>query len=241
MKKTNNLSLGHRCYNFISRVSKGSVLQAVITSGSVSEDLENLGMNKPEATKALIDQALKSQRLSNTRVDLESEEFRKEINRRVLVKNLKQEASFIVGSVPMFKTLQEISVKTALNPTAQLPLSLQLYFGISMPAFIALHIAEHTLPPSAPRTALKYTKIMVGIPFCVMSECVDKVSSAGLKAFNLPDTNLDMQGTIGVPSDLKIQDVLRDMQRWNEENSEYLEGLQEVLNKPRNKELTSNK
>lgn len=82
-----------------------------------------------------------------------------------------------------------------------------------MPAFIALHIAEHTLPLSAPRTALKYTKVMVGIPFCVMSECVDKVSSA---AFNLPDTSLDMQGTIGVPSDLKIQDVLSDMQRWNE-------------------------
>ena len=46
----------------------------------------------------------------------------------------------------MFKTLQEISLKTALNPGAQLPLSLSFYFGISIPAFVALHIAEHTLP-----------------------------------------------------------------------------------------------
>ena len=33
-----------------------------------------------------------------------------------------------------------------------------------MPAFIALHIAEHSLSPSSPRTAVKYTKIMVGLP-----------------------------------------------------------------------------
>lgn len=54
MKKLKNLSLIRRAYNFISHVSKGSVLQSV-TSGSVSEDVENLGINKPEATKALID------------------------------------------------------------------------------------------------------------------------------------------------------------------------------------------
>jgi len=110
-----------------------------------------------------------------------------------------------------------------------------------MPAFIALHIAEHTLPPSPTRTAIKYTKIVVGLPFYVMSECVDKVGSTGLKAFNLPDTSLDMQSTIGVPSDLKIQDVLSDIQRWTKESSEYVDRLAEAFKKQRNQELESNK
>ncbi len=240
MKNPKNLSLLRRGYNFISRVSNGFILQSV-NRGSASEEVENLGLSKPEATKAIIDKALKDKSISKIRVDIESEEFKKEINRRVIVKNIKQKASFIAGSIPMFKTLQEISIETALNPAAQLPLNLQLYFGISMPAFVALHIAEHTIPPGAVRTAVKCTKVMVGIPFCVMAECVDKVSSAGLKVLKLPDTSLDMQGTIGVPSDLKLRDVLHDMQRWNEENSETLEGLAELYSRQRNKELGSNK
>jgi hypothetical protein len=46
----------------------------------------------------------------------------------------------------MFKGLEDITVETSLNPRAQMPISLPLYFGISMLVFIALHMVEHTLP-----------------------------------------------------------------------------------------------
>lgn len=42
---------------------------------------------------------------------------------------------------------------------------------------------------------------------------------------NLPDAKLDMQGTIGVPSDLKLQDVLTDMKRWKYENEDHVNEL----------------
>lgn len=87
----------------------------------------------------------------------------------------------------MFKVLEDITVATSLNPGAQLPISLTLYFGISMPVFIALHMVEHTLPIGMPRTIIKYTKVMAGIPFFVMGECVDKVGSAGSKLLKLLD------------------------------------------------------
>ena len=129
-------------------------------------------------------------------MDLKSQEFRYEVNKRAFVKNIKQKAAFIVGSIPMFQTLV---------------LSLSLYFGISMPAFIALHIAERTLPLGAPISFIKCTKTIVGIPFCVMSEVIDKTSSGVLKILKLPDTSLDRQSTIDVPSDVKLQDVFEDM------------------------------
>jgi len=238
--KKKNVSLFRRSYNFISRVSNGSVLQSSsLTTGSVPKELKDIGLEKPEVAKVLLDKALKEKSLSTAVVDIDSQEFRDEVNRRVVVKNIKQKVAFIVGSVPMFKTLQDISVATALNPGAQMALSLSLYFGISMPSFIALHIAEHTLPLSIPRTAVKCTKIMVGISFCVMSECVDKVGSVSSKILNVPDTSLDMQGTIGVPSDVKLQDVLTDMERWGDENSEILKGLSELYNLQR--KTSSNK
>jgi len=137
----------------------------------------------------------------------------------------------------MFKTLQDISVATALNQAAQIPLSLSLSFRISMPAFVALHIAKVTFPSSVQRKAVKYTKIMVGIPFCVTAECVDKVSSASSKILNLPNTSLNMQNTLGVPSDFKLQDVLNDMERWSDENSESLSTLSDFYKAQRNKEL----
>lgn len=58
-----------------------------------------------------------------------------------------------------------------------------------------------------------------------MAECVDKVVSGGSKIFNLADASLDMQGqvNIGVPSDIKLQDVLNNMKRWCEENTKVLE------------------
>lgn len=233
-----NLSFLRRGSNFISRVSNGTVLQSSsVPRGSVSEDIRNVGIAKPDVTKVLIDQALKDRSLSEIVVDVESEEFRKEVNKRAMVKFIKQKVAFIIGSMPMFKTLQDISIATALNPGAQIPLNLQLYFGISMPAFVTLHIAEHLLPPGVPRTTIKYTKVMVGIPFCIMAECVDRVGSRTSKVLNFPDANLDMQGTLGVPSDLKLQDVLGDMQRWGEENSENLSKLVEIYQTQRNKEL----
>lgn len=89
-----------------------------------------------------MDKALKNRSLSKVVVDFESDDFKREIRNRAFLKNLKQKTSFILGSLPMFKRLQDISVARALNPVAQLPLSMDLYFGISMPAFVALHIVE---------------------------------------------------------------------------------------------------
>lgn len=92
----------------------------------------------------------------------------------------------------MFKPLQDISITKALNPIAQLPLSMDLYFGISMPAFAALHMVEHIMPPSAARKSVQATKVIIGIPFCVISECVDRVTGTGLEMANLPNAHLDM-------------------------------------------------
>ena len=70
-----------------------------------------------------------------------------------------------------------------------------------------------------------------------MSECVDKVVSSTLKLLNLPDTSLDMQGTLGVSSDLKLQDVFTDINRWSTENSENLAALQKIYEMQRNKKI----
>lgn len=70
-----------------------------------------------------------------------------------------------------------------------------------------------------------------------MSECVDKVGSSTLKLLNLPDTSLDMQGTLGVSSDLKLQDVFTDINRWSTENSENLAALQKIYEMQRNKKI----
>ena len=129
--------------------------------------------------------------------------------------------------------------KKALNPAvAQIPpLSMDLYFEISMPGFVALHILEYTLPPELVRKTIQDTKVVVGIPFCVISDCLARVNSKGLKMSNLPDIPLDMQGTMGVTSDLKLQDVVSDMKKWGEENSENLEALVEQISKPKQKQL----
>lgn len=105
----------------------------------------------------------------------------------------------------MFKTLQEMRIAMALN--------LPPYFGISMLDFIRLPMIEHTLPIGAPRTVVKFIKVLVGISFYVTSEIIDKTSSQALKALSLPNANLDIQATIGVPSDIKLEDVLTDMQQ----------------------------
>jgi hypothetical protein len=120
--------------------------------------MENLGLAKPDITKALIDKALKENSLSKLKVDIESQEFKDEINKRAFVKNMKQKVAFAVGSIPIFKTLHDISITTALNSQAQIPVVLTVYFGISMPSFVALHIIEYTLPIGVPRTIVKCTK-----------------------------------------------------------------------------------
>jgi len=79
--------------------------------------------------------------------------------------------------------------------------------------FIRLPMIEHTLPIGAPRTVVKFIKVLVGISFYVTSEIIDKTSSQALKALSLPNANLDIQATIGVPSDIKLEDVLTDMQQ----------------------------
>jgi hypothetical protein len=246
-KKNKKFSLLRRVIsgtnNFISRVADGNVLNSStlddidFTTKPIPDELEhvkNFGYEKPDVTKALIDRALKQKSLSEVLdVDIASQEFRKEINKRVLVKNLKQKASFIWASCPMFKTLNDISIRTAQNSQAVIPINLQLYFGISMPAFVALHIVEHTLPPGMPRKAVQASKVVIGIPFFVMSDIVDKVGSRALKTFKMPDAKLDMQGTIGVPSDITLQEVFEDMAKWNDENQETMQTLQKLYNDQR--------
>lgn len=152
-----------------------------------------------------MDKALKDKGLSTFTVDFEREQFKKELSRRALIKSYKQKISFVIGSIPMFKILQDISIAKALNPIAQLPESMDVYFGISMPAFVALHMVEHLLPPGVTRKSVQFTKVVAGIPFCVILECVDRVIGKGLEIANLPNPNLDMQGTLGVTSDQKLK------------------------------------
>jgi hypothetical protein len=142
--------LGHT-RNFISRVANGYVLKASSTPSLIDlqipeeiGQIENFGLKKPDITKALIDKALREKKLTLVNFDMESQDFLNEVNKRSLAKNVKQKLAFLVGSFPMFKTLQEISVAAAINPRAQIPLGIPLYFGISMPAFVTLHIIEHT-------------------------------------------------------------------------------------------------
>jgi hypothetical protein len=135
----------------------------------------------------------------------------------------------------MFKILQEISIITAKNPKATIPISFPLYFGVSLPAFVTLHIVEHTLPIGMPRTIVKCSKVLVGMPFCIISDIVDKTSGQFLKRMNLPDITLDMQGTIGVPSDIEVKDVLSDMLRWNENNPETVEAMTQLYQLQRKK------
>jgi hypothetical protein len=237
--KNKKPSILGRTRNFISRASNGYVLKASSISNKLSsgkiEEIENLGLAKPDVTKTLIDRALKKNSLSKIKVDVESQEFKDEINKRAFVKNIKQKVAFAVGSVPMFKTLQEISIVTALNPQAQIPVNLSLYFGISMPSFVALHILEYTLPIGLPRNIVKCTKVITGLPFCITSEIVDKISSKVLKTLKLPDTSLNMQGTIGVPSDINLEDVLEDMGRWYDHNPEDLEVIKQLYKLQRKK------
>lgn len=84
-----------RIRNFISRVSNGYVLQASSMNQPFSEpieEIENLGLRQPDVTKVLIDQALKENSLSKLKVDIESQEFKDEINKRAFIKNMKQKA-----------------------------------------------------------------------------------------------------------------------------------------------------
>lgn len=226
MENFKNKYIIRRGYNFIQRTSKG-----VVWHQSILKELEDIALTQPDVTRTVLDKALRDKSLTNVKVDFESEDFRREINKRAFVKNLKQKLSFALGSIPMFKTLQDISVAKALNPAVQVPLSMDLYFGISIPAFVALHIAEHTLPPGTAKKAVQGTKVLIGLPFCVMAECVDRVTSKGLKMVNLPDAPLNMQGTMGVPSDLKLQDVLNDMKNWGEENSDQITKLADTFSK----------
>lgn len=145
------ISLFHRGRNFIKRVSDSRVLKHVAPLGVIPPELEDVLLIKPDVAKVLLDKALKDKSLSEMKIDFESDAFRQEMRKRAFIKNIKQKMSFFAGGIPTCKTLQDISVAKALNPTAQLPLSMDLYFGISMPAFIALHIVEHTLPPSPAR------------------------------------------------------------------------------------------
>jgi hypothetical protein len=76
MNNNQKISIFSRTRNFISRVSDGYVLNASSISKPFSEkieEIENLGLEKPDVTKALIDRALKDKSLSTIKVDIESQ------------------------------------------------------------------------------------------------------------------------------------------------------------------------
>jgi len=93
--------------------------------------------------------------LSTVNIDIESQEFRDEIVKRAFVKNIKQKLAFAVGSVLMVNILKEISIPAAQNPQVQIPLSISLYFGFSMPSFVALDMLEYTLSLGKTRNLVK--------------------------------------------------------------------------------------
>jgi hypothetical protein len=121
--KNPKLSIVGRTRNFLSRVSNGYVLKVSSITNLMNQpipeeigQIENFGFTKPDVTKALIDRALKENSLAKIKVDVKSQEFRDEVNKRAFIKNVKQKIAFGVGAVPMFRTLQEINVAAALNP-----------------------------------------------------------------------------------------------------------------------------
>lgn len=76
MNNNQKISIFSRTRNFISRVSDGYVLNDSSISKPFSEkieEIENLGLEKPDVTKALIDRALKDKSLSTIKVDIESQ------------------------------------------------------------------------------------------------------------------------------------------------------------------------
>ena len=94
------------------------------------------------------DKALKNKSLSNVKIDFESEYFRRELEKRAILKNMKQKIAFALGSIATFKTFQDISVARVLNPAAQLPLSIDLYFGIFMPATLHIRSRKAKIDPT---------------------------------------------------------------------------------------------
>ena len=105
-----------------------------------------MGLRKPNITKAFSKKTFKKENLDKIKVDIKNKEFQDERNKRVFIKNIKQNTFFIVESIPMFKKLKYNAIVKALNPNAQIPLSLRLYFGIEMTSFVTLDIFEHTFP-----------------------------------------------------------------------------------------------
>jgi len=84
---------------------------------------------KPEVTKHLLEQALKSKSLAKYGgISVESPEFKKE--RNSIVQQFKQKVSFVAGSFPMVRILKDINIATAQNPQARIPIHLGLEFGI---------------------------------------------------------------------------------------------------------------
>jgi hypothetical protein len=139
-------------------------------------------------------------------------------------------ALFLVAAQPIFKQLQKISVHNAINPGQPYPFSLGYWFGISLPGFIALHMAEQVLPyGSKVRDAAKLSKVAVGMPLICMVYLVDTVSSKTLRKLKLPDVPLDFVGTIGVKSDINNSQVLKDLVELAEKAIEATPEGKEVI------------
>lgn len=135
-----------KIHHFVSRVSDRYFQTGLFTNPDIK--LEEMTENNPEVVKHLLDQALRDKALQRIQLDTDSPAFKADIMRRVRIKNVKQKISFVIGSVPMFKLLEKIQLAKSLNPQVQLPLNFDLYFGISLPAFLTLHIAYSGEHPS---------------------------------------------------------------------------------------------
>ena len=100
--------------------------------------------NNPEVRKHGLEKTLEGKAFE---LEMGTPEWKATIARRVLIKNLKQKLAYGVGSIPMFKLLQEIRIAKCQNPQVQIPLNPSLYFGISLPAFVTLHRVEGVTNP----------------------------------------------------------------------------------------------
>ena len=166
--------------------------------------------NHLEVRKHGLEKTLEGKALEKIELEMGTPEWKANIARRVLIQNRKQKLADGVGSIPMFQRLQEIRRAKCQNPQVQIPLNPSLDFGISLPAFVTLHIVEHTLPMGQPRYFVHALKGVAGVPFCVISTGVEGVANPILKLMKQPPTNRNLQATMGVPSEITFSDVLRE-------------------------------
>jgi hypothetical protein len=79
----------------ISNIGSRFILAQSGFSPEESEEIRNIGYDNVEVTKALIDKALQAKTEKILDIDVESEEFHREIEKRVFIKNIKHWLFFL--------------------------------------------------------------------------------------------------------------------------------------------------